>query len=191
MRGLPPRDILPDVVRAWQSAGLDVAECLQRATTVTNEWVYTPGTGDVRERFAPRLISERTVPVAWRDLYEVISPQPKALDVIRRLLEWIGSCDAASQRGGDRPAFETSDGLAIFPEEEKWWLTDVQQRKKPDDVKQQADEDGPVSECDDQKDETDDEDPTSKNSEEDVGENTACAAEYKAARAQWAGGSER
>ena len=188
LRGLPPRDILPDVVRAWQSAGLDVAECLQRATTVTNEWVYTPGTGDVRERFAPRLISERTVPVAWRDLYEVINPQPQALDVIRRLLEWIGSCDSASQRGGARPAFKTSDGLPIFPEEEKWWLTDVQQRKKPDDVKQQADEDGPVSECDDQKDQTDDEDPTS---EEDCGENAACASEYKAARAQWAGGSER
>ena len=188
LRGLPPRDILPDVVRAWQSAGLDVAECLQRATTVTNEWVYQPGTGDVRERFAPRLISERTVPVAWRDLYEVINPQPQALVVIRRLLEWIGSCDSASQRGGARPAFETSDGLAIFPEEEKWWLTDVQQRKKPDDVKQQADEDGPVSECDDQKDQTDDEDPTS---DEDCGENTACAAEYKADRAQWAKANER
>ena len=93
LRGLPPRDILPDVVRAWQSAGLDVAECLQRATTITNEWIYTPGNQDVRERFTPRLISERTVPVAHRDLYEVIDPQPKALVVIRRLLEWIGSCD--------------------------------------------------------------------------------------------------
>ena len=78
--------------------------------------------------------------------------------------------------------------LSRLPEEEKWWLTDVQQGKKPDDVKQQADEDGPVSECDDQKDQTDDEDPTS---EEDCGENTACAAEYKADRAQWAGASER
>ena len=67
----------------------------------------------------------------------------------------------------------------------------MQQRKKPDDVKQQADEDGPVSECDDQKDETDDEDPTSKNSEEDAGANTACAAEYKADRAQWAKANER
>ena len=46
-------------------------------------------------------------------------------------------------------------------------------RPKPDYVKQQADEDGPFSECDDQKDQTDDEDPTS---EEDVGDNTACAA---------------
>ena len=118
LRGLPPRDILPDVVRAWQSAGLDVAECLQRATTITNEWIYTPGNQDVRERFTPRLISERTVPVAHRDLYEVIDPQPQALKVIRRLLEWIGSCDSASQRGGARPAFKTSDGHPISLDEE-------------------------------------------------------------------------
>ena len=188
LRGLPPRDILPDVVRAWQAAGLDVAECLQRATTITNEWIYTPGNQDVRERFTPRVISERTVPVAHRDLYEVIDPQPKALVVIRRLLEWIGSCDSASQRGGARPAFKTSDGLSIFPEDEKWWLTDVQQRKNPDEVQQAPDEDGPVSECDDKKDDTEDEDPTS--SEEGEG-NTAGASGYKAARAQWAGSSER
>ena len=87
---------------------------------VTNEWVYKPGTGDVRERFVPRLTSERTIPVAHRDLCEVINPQPQALEVIRKLLDWIGSCDSASQRGGPRPAFQTSDGLPIFPEEKKW-----------------------------------------------------------------------
>ena len=187
LRGLPPRDILPDFVRAWQSAGLDVAECLHRATTVTNEWVYTPGNGDVRERFTHRVISEKSVPIAHRDLYEVIDPQPQALKVIRRLLEWIGSCDSASQRGGARPAFKTSDGLPIFPEDEKWWLTDVQQRKKPEEVQQQADDDGPVSECEGQKDDTEDEDPSSEEGEE----NTAGASGYKAARAQWAGASER
>ena len=64
----------------------------------------------------------------------------------------------------------------------------MQQRKKPDEVQQAPDEDGPVSECDDKKDDTEDEDPTS---EEDCGENAACAPEYKAARAQWAGASER
>ena len=175
-------------MRAWQSAGLDVAECLQRAATVTNEWVYTAGNGDVRERFTPRLISERTVPVAHRDLYEVINPQPKALVVIRRLLDWIGRVDLASQRGGTRPAFKTTDGDPIFPDEEKWWLTDVQQRKKPEEVQQQADEDGPVSECDDKKDDTEDEDPTS---EEECEENTACASAFKADRPQWAGANER
>ena len=176
-------------MRAWQSAGLDVAECLQRAAVVTNEWVYTAGNGDVRERFTPRLISERTVPVAHRDLYEVINPQPKALVVIRRLLDWIGRVDMASQRGGTRPAFKTTDGDPIFPgEDDKWWLTDVQQRKNPDEVQQAPDEDGPVSECDDKKDDTEDEDPTS---EEECEENTACASAFKADRAQWAGASER
>ena len=175
-------------MRAWQSAGLDVAECLQRAAVVTNEWVYTAGNGDVRERFTPRLISERTVPVAHRDLYQVIDPQPQALVVIRKLLDWIGACDLASQRGGPRPAFKTSDGHPIFPDEEKWWLTDVQQRKNPDEVQQAPDEDGPVSECDDKKDDTEDEDPTSSKEGE---ENTAGASGYKAARAQWSGGSER
>ena len=164
--------MLPDVVRAWQSAGLDVAECLQRAAVVTNEWVYTAGNGDVRERFTPRLISERTVPVAHRNLDEVINPQPQALAVIRRLLECIGSCDSPAQRGGARPAFKTSDGFPMFPEDEQWWLTDVQQRKKPEEVHQQADDDGPPSECEGQKDDTEDEDPSSEEAGE---ENTGGA----------------
>ena len=44
-----------------------------------------------------------------------------------------------------------------------------------------------VSECDDKKDDTEDEDPSSEEGEE----NTPGASGYKAARAQWAGASER
>ena len=66
---------------------------------------------------------------------------------------------------GDATAFDPAlrpEGEPVFPDEEnKWWLTDVQQRKQPEEVPL-ADEDGPVSECDDQKDETEDEDPTSE-----------------------------
>ena len=40
LAGLPPDDILADVVDAWAKAGLDVVKCLRRCTTVTNEWVY-------------------------------------------------------------------------------------------------------------------------------------------------------
>ncbi len=174
--GLPPADILEDVVRAWQAAGLDVAECLQRAATVTSEWIYTPGHGNICDRFTPRLISERTVPVRHRDLCEVINPQPRALAVIRRLLDWIGRVDLASQRGGARPAFKTTTGEPIFPgEDDKWWLTDVQQRKKPEET-QHADEDGPVSECEEQKEDTEDEDPTS---EEDCEENNTLATGFQ------------
>ena len=68
-----PADILEDVCRAWERAGIDVVESLRRATTVTNEWVYTPTVeGDIRSRLTHRVINERTVPVALKDLYEII-----------------------------------------------------------------------------------------------------------------------
>ena len=35
--GMPPEDILEDVCHAWERDGLDVVECLRRATTVTND----------------------------------------------------------------------------------------------------------------------------------------------------------
>ena len=63
----------------------------------------------------------------------------------------------------------------------------MQQRKRPDEVQQQADEDGPVSEGDDKKDDTEDEDPSSEEGED----STAGASGYKADRPQWAGASER
>jgi len=160
-----------------------VAECFKRATTVTNEFVCTHGSGgDIRDRFAPRLMSDRTLPVRHRVLSEVINPQPDAIQVIRKLLTWIGAVDSASQRGGARPEFKTTEGEPILPgEDKKWWLTDVQQRKKPEEV-HSADEDGPASECDEQKDETDDEDPTS---EEECNDTNVPAPVYKSARPNW------
>ena len=145
--GLPPADILEDVCRAWERAGIDVVESLRRATTVTNEWVYTPTVeGYIRSRLTHRVINERTVPVALKDLYEIIDAQPRALAVIKRLLDWISRVDIASQQGAPRPMFETADGYPIFPpEEEQWWLTDFQQRKKPEDIA--GDEDGPPTEA--------------------------------------------
>ena len=35
--GMPPADLLEAVCAAWEKAGLDVVECLRRATQVTNE----------------------------------------------------------------------------------------------------------------------------------------------------------
>ena len=154
--------------RAWERAGFDVAECLRRATTVTNEWVYTPtADGDMRSRLTQRLVKERTVPVVLKDLYEVIDAQPKALAVIKKLLDWISRVDLASQQGLPRPVFKTVGCDPIFPPgEEQWWLTDFQQRKKPEEIA--GDEDGPETDAEEEeKDDTDDEDPTS---EEDVAE---------------------
>ena len=168
---------------------MDVAECLQRAATVTNEFVYTHGDGgNLCDRFAPRLISDRSVPVAHRYLYEVIPPQSDAIHVIRKLLTWIEAVDMASNRGGVRPEFETIEGEPIFPGEDKrWWLTDVQQRKSTEEVHPE-DEDGPASECDGEKDETDDEDPPS---EEECNDTTLPPPRYKSGRPVWAQARER
>ena len=74
---------------AWAQARLDVVECLRRCTANTNELIYTAGCGPIRDRFWPRLISERTVPVAHRNLDEIINPQPQALEVYQNLIAWI------------------------------------------------------------------------------------------------------
>ena len=117
--GLPPIDILEDVCHAWQRAGLDVAECLRRACTVTNEWIYTPTTeGDIRQRLTRRVIKEMSVPVELKNLGEVIDAQPRALKVIKHLLDWISRVDLASQQGLPRPVFKTVDGEPISPPEE-------------------------------------------------------------------------
>ena len=166
--GLPPIDILEDVCHAWQRAGLDIAECLRRASTVTNEWIYNPtAEGDIRNRLTRRVIKEMSVPVVLKNLDEVINAQPRALQVIKNLLDWIWRVDPASQQGLHQPVFKTVDGDPIFPpEEDQWWLTDFQQRKKPEETA--GDEDGPATDAEgEDKSETDDEDPTS---EEDVAE---------------------
>ncbi len=145
-----------------------MVESLRRATTVTNEWVYTPtAEGDIRSRLTQRVIKEMTVPVVLKPLEHIVNAQPRALAVIRKLLDWISRVDLASQQGHPRPVFKTVGGEPIFPpEEEQWWLTDFQQRKKPEDIA--GDEDGPPTEAEEEeKSETDDEDPTS---EEDVAE---------------------
>ena len=67
--------------------------------------------------------------------------------MIHKLLNWIERVDRASQTGAPRPAFETDDHESIFPEddEDKWWLTDVQNRKEPAAPQAPSDEDGPPS----------------------------------------------
>ena len=134
--------------RAWECAGVGAVESLRRATTDTNEWVYSPtGEGSIRNRLKLRVIKETSVPMAWKPLQHIVNAQPRALAVIRKLLDWISRVDLASQQGLPRPAFKAVDGDPIFPpEEEQWWLTDFQQRKKPEDIA--GDEDGPTTDDD-------------------------------------------
>ena len=127
---------------------------------MTNEWDYFPGRDPLENRFEPRRIRERTRPVVLKNLDETVNPQPEALKVYQNLLAWIEEVDLSPQRGSARPAFRTSEGLPIFPDDErKWWLTDAQKTKA--DELQQGDEDGPASEVDAGEEETEDEDPSS------------------------------
>ena len=129
-----------------------------------------------------------SVPVELKNLGEVIDAQPRALKVIKHLLDWISRVDLASQQSLPRPVFKTVDGDPMFPpEEEQWWLTDFQQRKKPEDIA--GDEDGPPTEAEgEEKDDTDDEDPSS---EEDVAEKGDGPTDptFRPGPAQWLKGS--
>ena len=172
--------------RAWECAGIDAVESLRRATTVTNEWVYSPtGEGSIRNRLTLRVIKETSVPVKHKELWEVIDAQPRALAVIKRLLDWISRVDLASQQGLPRPVFKTVGGDPIFPpEEEQWWLTVFQQRKKPEDIA--GDEDGPPTEAEEEeKDDTDDEDPTSEEDAAEQGGVPQNDATFEPEPAQW------
>ena len=138
--GLPPKDLLDDVELAWKRAGLNVDECWRRTVSVTNEWVYTPGPGPVADRITQKRITERSIPLKHRTLAEVLDPQPRASAVIHRLLDWIDSCDMASQAGALRPPFDDD----IFAADDQWWLTDLLRRP----AKEEADEDGPPTDSD-------------------------------------------
>ncbi len=164
--GIPPLDLLEDVAEAWRAAGMDVVDCLRRATEVTCEWVYTPGAREIRDRLRPKFVSEHTVPVKARKLAEILNPQPRASVVIRKLLDWIDRVDIASQRGDPRPPFATPSGLSIFPEDDDpWWLTELSRRAQ-EEPPAPGDEDGPQEEdAEEGKPEdalTDDEDPPSE-----------------------------
>ena len=155
--GLPPHDLLESLAAALRANGLDIDEVFSRAVTCTGEWLYDPcRQGSLRDRFTQRYQRERTMPIRWRSLQETLDPQPIANVVIRRLLTWMDSCDAASQRGWPRPAFVAEDGPIFPPEgtdEEFWWLTDV--GSKAADKKQGGDEDGPADSDEEASDEDD------------------------------------
>lgn len=152
--GVPPRDLLEDVARAVFAEGLDVDYFYRRACSVTNEWVYDPARQHFADRFKQRrfIEKEKSVPLRFRTLEQCLDPQPDALAVIKRLLDWIDRCDWASlYEDAPQPPFCTSDGEPIFPQEGiKWWLTELSQRKAEEEaatVPPGGDEDGPPSEC--------------------------------------------
>ena len=131
----------------WQATGYDGIECLRNACSVSKDFLYVPDQSlPILDRVQVRRKQEKLIKTSWRNLKEILNPQRSAQIVIYKLLGWIERVDRASQIGAPRPAFETLDHQPIFPEDEedKWWLTDVQNRKEPA-AQQPADEDGPPS----------------------------------------------
>lgn len=163
--GIPPKDLLPAVKKAWRAAGFDPIECLRMATSITSEFEFQHGS---EEDLKPRYINEKQNPVKWRSIKGTLQPQEAARLVMQKLLGWIESVDQASQTGAARPPFRDGYGGEIFPTDEKWWLTDIQQQKNE---VEKGDEDGPPSSHEGLEDEsdgaaepnalTDDEDPSS------------------------------
>ena len=146
--GLPPIDLLDEVVAAWETAGLDVDECMKRAASVTGEWCYTasrPGDDGVASRLSRAWEEGKRIHVKQRTLREILNPQPKAKAVLQRLLGWMDRADVASQKKEAPPPFCTTEGDPIFPADDKWWLTDMARRSV-----QQEQASGVLDEADDQ-----------------------------------------
>ena len=102
------------------------------------------------DRIQQRGFTEKSVPLKWRTLAESLDPQPRASAVIKDLLSYIDRCDAASTvDGAPKVPFCTEDGHPIFPEGEKWWLTELSIRKE-EQAAAEADEDGPPSEAEEE-----------------------------------------
>ena len=84
-------------------------------------------TKSVKDRLLQRRQPWQKVPTKLPTLVEIVNPQPRAMEVYARLLNWIHRAAVASRAGRQKPPFTTEDGADIFPDvEEKWWLTDVQ-----------------------------------------------------------------
>ncbi len=149
--GLPPKDLLDDVAECWRARRLNVHDCMEAAVTVTDEWEYDRSLGpadgtssaaavDVFSRLKRKYKRGRTVPVQLRTLEQILKPQQQMADVMGRFLSWVGRENEAVRAGEPPPAFETETGGPIFPNagECEWWLTDVQQRRPPEEQKNTA-----------------------------------------------------
>ena len=126
-------------------------ELFRRACSVTSEWENKAGHPRFVNRIQQRRFTEKSVPLTWRTLAECLDPQPRALVVIKALLEYIDRCDAASMTGAPRPPFCTPDGHPIFPEDERWWMTELSIRKA-EQASARGDEDGPPAEAEEEED---------------------------------------
>ena len=80
--GVPPRDVLEDVAAALIAEGVDVDQFFENACKVTGEWEYDRSKARLVDRVQQKFSSERSVPLRFRTLAEMLNPQPEAQVVI-------------------------------------------------------------------------------------------------------------
>ena len=80
--GVPPRDILEDVAAALIADGVDVDQFFENACKVPGEWEYDRSKARLVDRLQQKFSSERSVPLRFRTLAEMLNPQPEAQVVI-------------------------------------------------------------------------------------------------------------
>ena len=85
--GVPPRDLIEDVAAALIAEGIDVDQFFENACKVTGEWDYDRSRARLLDRIQQKFCNERTVPLKFRTLAEVLNPQPEALVIILRVVE--------------------------------------------------------------------------------------------------------
>ena len=77
MIGLPPVDLIDDVALALREAGYTPTKCFEQWLDVTKEFVYSEKEDRLRDRFKPKRIDTKTIPVRNKPLAETLNPQPR------------------------------------------------------------------------------------------------------------------
>ena len=85
--GIPPRDLIEDLAQELLRQGIDVDAFFEKACQVTADWKYERSMAKVVDRIQQKFCNERTVPLKFRTLAEVLNPQPEALVIILRVVE--------------------------------------------------------------------------------------------------------
>ena len=157
--GLPPKDMLDEVAKAWQDAGMDVDKCFRRAMDVTGDWMYTDAvkgedaTKNVMSRLTAKYDHQRRVPLRLKTLKDILDPQPTTAKVLHQLLAWTDQEDYSSQghplsgNGGSANPTAAADLFNKAPT--KWWMTEFERRKPADAPSESENEDEELSGDDD------------------------------------------
>ncbi len=133
--------------------GCSCIDNLRMALHASVAWKSTSAATNVAKRFVRIIQNEKGIPLTHRTLHDILNPQPQMAEVMERFLSWVATENDAFHAWRPKPQFCTEGGEPIFPTDEQWWLTSVQQRKHSDARRRAAEDpdgDGPVSDVEEQ-----------------------------------------